>query len=121
MSGDDTELYKSHSSQASTLSQTTKTCISDMETKTIENKLELKDDKTKILQIGSAPVIGLPSSVRVSQCGIPFSSEARNHGLIFNTEGTAGLSGDQADQFSPTVSVCCNHRNFPSLSCSLWA
>ena len=52
----------------------------------VQNKLQLNDDKTEILLIGSAPGIGLPSSVHVGQSGISFSSAARNLGVIFDSE-----------------------------------
>ena len=40
----------------------------------------------KNLLIGSAPGIDLPSSVRVGQSDISFSSAARNLGVIFDSE-----------------------------------
>ena len=59
MFADDTELYKSDSpSEAFTLSRT-------IEARIVHNKLQLNDDKTEILLVGSAPGTDLPSSVRV--------------------------------------------------------
>ena len=52
----------------------------------VQNKLQLNDDKTEILLIGSALEIDLPSSVRVGQSDISFSSAARNIGVIFDSE-----------------------------------
>ena len=40
----------------------------------------------QILLIGSAPGIDPPSSVRVGQSDISFSSAARNLGVIFDSE-----------------------------------
>ena len=65
MFADDTELWKSDSpSEAFTLSRTIEACISDVKVRVVQNKLQLNDDKTDILFIGSAPGIDLPSSVR---------------------------------------------------------
>ena len=84
---DDTELYKSDSpSEAFTLSWTIEACISDVKVWVVQNKLQLNDDKKNILLIGSAPGIDLPSSVRVDQNDISFSSAARNLGVIFDSE-----------------------------------
>ena len=86
MFADDTELYKSDSpSEAFTLSRTIEACISDVNVLVVQNKLQLNDNKTEILLIGSAPGIDLPSSVRVGQSDI-FSSAARNLGVIFDSE-----------------------------------
>ena len=52
----------------------------------VQNKLQLNDDNTEILLIGSAPGIDLPSSVGVGQSDISFSSAARNLGVIFDSE-----------------------------------
>ena len=52
----------------------------------VQNKLQFDDDKTEILLIGSASGIDLPSSVRVGQSDISFSSAARNLGVIFDSE-----------------------------------
>ena len=50
----------------------------------VQTKLQLNDDKTEILLIGYVPGIDLPSSVRVGQSDISFSSAARNLGVIFD-------------------------------------
>ena len=109
MFADYTELYKSDSpSEAFTLSRT-------IEARIVHNKLQLNDDKTEILLVGSAPGTDLPSSVRVSQSDISFFSAARNLGAVFDSELalkeqvnklSTGLSGDQADRFNPIVSFC---------------
>ena len=49
----------------------------------VQNKLQLNDDKTEILLIGSAPGIDFPSSLCVGQSDIPFSNAARNFGVFF--------------------------------------
>ena len=83
MFADDTELYKSDSpSEAFTLSRTNEACISDMKVWVVQNKLQLNDDKTEILLIGSSLGIDLPSSGRVDHSDI-CSSAARNLGVIF--------------------------------------
>ena len=69
-----------------TLSRTIEACISDVKVWIVQNKLQLNDDKTEILLIGSAPGINLPSSVRVGLSDISFFSAARNLGVIFDSE-----------------------------------
>ena len=87
MFADDIELYKWDSpSEVFTLSRTIKACISDVKAWVVQNKLQLHDDKTEILLIGSAPGIDLPSSVHVGQSDISFSSAACNLGVIFDSE-----------------------------------
>ena len=83
MFADDTELYKSDSpSETCTLSRTIEACILDFKVWVVQNKLQLNDDKTEILLIGSAPGIYLPSSLHAGQSDISFSSAARNLGII---------------------------------------
>ena len=52
----------------------------------VQNKLQLNDDKTEILLIGSATGIDLLSSLCVGHSGIPFSNAARNLGVIFDSQ-----------------------------------
>ena len=52
----------------------------------VQNKLQFNDDKTEIILISSAPGNDLPSSVRVGQSDISFSSPAYNLGVIFDSE-----------------------------------
>ena len=111
---DDTELYKSRfPSEVFTLAQTMESCVSDVKVWVVQNKLQLNEDKTEILLIGSAPGIDLSSSLCVCQSDIPFSSAAHNLGVIFDSwlalmEQVNKLStcipGDQADGFYPTLS-----------------
>ena len=87
MCADDTELYKSDSpSEAIALAWTIESCISDVKVWVVQNKLQLNDDKTVSLLIGSAPEIDLPSSLCVGQMDIPFSNAARNLGVIFDSQ-----------------------------------
>ena len=87
MFADDTELYKSDSpSEVFTLARTIESCVSDVKVWVVQNKLQLNDDKTEILLIGSAPKIDLPSSLCVSHSDIPFSSAARNLDVIFDSQ-----------------------------------
>ena len=66
MFADDTELYKSDSPyEAFTLARTIESCISDVKVWVVQTKLQLNDDKTEILLIGSAAGIDLPSSLCV--------------------------------------------------------
>ena len=79
MFADDTELHKSDSpSEAFTLARTIESCVSDVKVRVVQNKLQLNDDKTEILLIGSASGIDLPSSICVGHSDIPFSNAARN-------------------------------------------
>ena len=87
MFADDTELYKlNSSSEAFTLSWTIEACISDVKVWVVQNKLQLKDNKTEILLVDCAPGIDLPSAVHVGQSNISFSSAAHNLGVIFDRE-----------------------------------
>ena len=87
MFADDTELYKSDSpSEAFTLARTIESCVSDVKVRVVQNKLQLNDDKTEILLIGSASGIALPSSICVGHCDIPFSNAARNLGVISDSQ-----------------------------------
>ena len=64
MFADDTELYKSDfPSEAFALAPTIESCVTDVKVWVVQNKLQLNDDKTEILLIGSAPGIDLPSSL----------------------------------------------------------
>ena len=58
----------------------------DVKVWVVQNKLQLNDDKAEILLVGSAPGIDLPSSVRVGQSDISFSSAARNLGVVYDSE-----------------------------------
>ena len=79
----------------------------------VQNKLQLNDDKTDILLIGSAPEIDLPCSLRVGQSDITFPDAARNLGAICDSQLalkkqlvkplSTCLPGDQVDRFTPTV------------------
>ena len=83
MFANDTELYKSDSpSEAFTLERTIGSCIFDVKVWVVLNKLQLHDDKTEILLIGSAPGIDPPSSQSAGHSDIPISNAARNLGVI---------------------------------------
>lgn len=87
MFADDTDKSDSPF-EAFTFSWTIEACILNMKVWVVQNKLQLNEDKTEILQIGSAPGIDLPSSVCVGQIDIPFCSAARNLGVTFDGELT---------------------------------
>ena len=57
-----------------------------MKVRVVQNKLQLNDDKTGILLIGSAAGIDLPSSLCVGHSDIPFSNAAHNLGVIFDSQ-----------------------------------
>ena len=87
MFADDTELYKSDSpSEAFSLARTIESCVSDVKVWVVQNTLQLNDNKTEILLIGFAPGMDLPSSLCVCYSDIPFSSAARNLGVIFDSQ-----------------------------------
>ena len=66
MFADDTELYKLDSpSETFILSRTIEACISDVKFWVVQYKLQLNEDKTEFLHIGSGPGIDFPSSVCV--------------------------------------------------------
>ena len=86
MFADDTELYRTDSpSEATTLTRTIESCISDVKVWVAQNKLQLNDDKTFLLT-GSAPGIDLPSSLCVGHGDIQFSNAAHNLGVIFDSQ-----------------------------------
>ena len=86
MFADATELYKSVSpSEAFTPARIIESCISDVKVWVVQNKLQLNEDKTEILLIGSAPGIDLPFSICVGHSDIPFSNAACNLGVIFDS------------------------------------
>ena len=96
MVADNTELYKSDcSSEAFILERTIESCVSNATVWVVQNKLQSNDDKTEILLTGSASGTDLPCSLRVDQCDIPFSSAARNLGVILDSVG-----GQSEIQFS---------------------
>ena len=83
---DDAELYKSDSlSAAFPLARTIKFSVSDVKVRVVQNKLQLCDEKTEILLIGSAPGTDLSSLLRVDLRDIPFSSAARKLGVVFHS------------------------------------
>ena len=69
-----------------THARTIESCISDVKVWVVQNKLQLNDDKTEILLIGSAPGTDLPSSLYAGQRDIPFSNVARHIGVIFDSQ-----------------------------------
>ena len=92
----------------------------------VQNELQLNDDKKKeeILLTGSVPGIDLPSSLCVGQSDIPFSSAARNIGVIFDSqlalkEQVSKLSTLLAWRSGGRVQFDRSHRNFRFLACSL--
>ena len=83
----DTELYKSDSSfEAFTFARIIESCISGVKVWVVRDKLRLKEDKTEIPLIGSAPEIDLPSSLHVGHSDIQFSNAACNLGVIFYSQ-----------------------------------
>ena len=67
-----------------THARTIESCISNVKVWVVQNKLQLNDDKTEILLIGSTPGTDLLSSL--CQKDIPFSNVARHIGVIFDSQ-----------------------------------
>ena len=89
---DDTQLYRC-SSPAETHStvQTIQTCILDVKSWMVENKLKLNDDKTEALLCKKKTTKfpnDQPTSVRVGNTNIPFSFSARNLGFTITSDMT---------------------------------
>ena len=88
---DDTQLYDSTPpTETHAAIQTFQTCISDIKSWMVENKLKLNDDKTEALLIAkrSAGVADSPTSIRVGDADVHFSSSARNLGFIITSDMT---------------------------------
>ena len=84
---DDAELYKSDFlSAAFPLARTIEFSVSDLKVRVVQNKLQLCDEKTEILLIGSVPGTDLPSLLRVDLRDIPFSNAARNLDVVFHSQ-----------------------------------
>ena len=102
-------------SETFTLARTSESCISGVTVWVVQNY-----NKTEILLIVSAPGIDPPSlcvgqsdTLCVGQSDIPFSNEARNLGVICDSQLalkeqvnklSTCLPGDQADWFKLTIS-----------------
>ena len=93
-------------SETFTLARTSESCISGVTVWVVQN-----DTKTEILLIVSAP--GIDPSLCVGQSDIPFFNEARNLGVICDSQLALNeqvnklstcLPGDQADWFNRTIS-----------------
>ena len=78
--------FRSIYSYSVTLVRTIESCSSDAKVWVVQNKLQLNDNKTKILLRGCAPGIDLPSSLREGQSDIPFSNAACNLSVIFDSQ-----------------------------------
>ena len=87
---DDTQLYDSTSpDKAVTVISTIETCITDVKTWMVQNKLKLNDEKTEALlfkkKTTSFPA-DQPSSLRVGDSDISFVQSARNLGFTVTSD-----------------------------------
>ncbi|KAK7096607.1 hypothetical protein V1264_005883 [Littorina saxatilis] len=89
---DDTQLYKPSSpAETHAAIQTIQTCILDVKSWMVENKLKLNDDKTEALLCMKKSTKfpnSQPSSVQVGNTDISFSSSARNLGFTISSDMT---------------------------------
>ena len=87
---DDTQLYKpSPPDETHATIQTIQTCILDVKSWMVENKLKLNDDKTEALlcmRKSTKFPFSQPSSVQVGNTDISFSSSARNLGYTISSD-----------------------------------
>ena len=58
--------------------------VSDVKKWTIDNKLQLNEDKTEAQLFDPSKSSDLPDSLKIGQRNIPFCNSARNQGVIDN-------------------------------------
>ncbi|KAK7108618.1 hypothetical protein V1264_016319 [Littorina saxatilis] len=89
---DDTQLYKpSPPAETHSAIQTIQTCITDVKSWMIDNKLKLNDDKTEVLLCKKKNTTfpsPQPVSVQVGDTDILFSPSARNLGFTLSSDMT---------------------------------
>ena len=87
MFADDTELYHSaaHTHVHSLFSEM-QSCTTAVKEWTLQNKLQLNEDKTDALLFAPSKHTDLPTSIVIGQSNVAFSSTARNLGVIFDND-----------------------------------
>ena len=81
---DDTQLYDSSpNDKISNSISSIQNCISQIKIWMNSNKLKLNDEKTEMLYIHSKSKDITPSNITIGNTSIPFSSHARNLGVLF--------------------------------------
>ncbi|WP_293650351.1 reverse transcriptase family protein [Thiolapillus sp.] len=87
---DDTQLQVSvPPSNIQSAISSLETCLSDIQTWMLENKLKLNNDKTEALLLRSSSKsfsVGKPTTISVCGCEISFSSSARNLGFYIRDD-----------------------------------
>ena len=87
MFADDTEMYKSVSrDKIASLLSAMHRCEADVKLWTIQNKLQLNEDKTEALLIRPSVSAGLPLTLRIGHSDIQFFDSARYLGVIFDNK-----------------------------------
>ncbi|WP_419612594.1 reverse transcriptase domain-containing protein, partial [Thiolapillus sp.] len=92
---DDTQLQVSvPPSNIQSAISSLETCLSDIQTWMLENKLKLNNDKTEALLLRSSSKsfsVGKPTTISVCGCEISFSSSARNLGFYIRDDMSVEL------------------------------
>ncbi|KAL8588124.1 hypothetical protein ACOMHN_059498 [Nucella lapillus] len=87
MFADDTELYGLVAcNDFQILVDSLQHCAADVKLWTIQNKLQLNDDKTECLLFDSSESVAAPLSLNIGSSNITFSKSARNLGVIFDKD-----------------------------------
>ncbi|KAL8607345.1 hypothetical protein ACOMHN_039495 [Nucella lapillus] len=87
MFADDTELYGSVAcNDSQILVDSLQHCAADVKLWTIQNKLQLNDDKTECLLFDPSESVAAPLSLNIGSSNIAFSKSARNLGVIFDKD-----------------------------------
>ena len=101
MFADDTQLYSSSPREsASTLINTMQACTTDIKHWTIQNKLQLNEDRTEVILVSSANSHTLPSSMKTGLHDIHFTDSARSLSVIFDK------SLSMSEQVNKICQVC---------------
>ena len=87
MFADDTELYKSVSrDKIPSLLNAMQRCVADVKLWTIQNKLQLSEDKTEALLTSLFVSAILPLHLKIGHSDIQFADSARNLGVMFDNK-----------------------------------
>jgi hypothetical protein len=101
MFADDTELYKSSPRDSvPSLINTMQACTTDVKNWTVQNKLQLNEDKTEVLLVSTSHSHALPATMKVGPHDIHFADSARNLGVIFDK------SLSMSEQVNKICQVC---------------
>ena len=101
MFADDTELYKtSPRDNIPSLLEAMQSCTTDVKLWTIQNKLQLNEEKTEAFFVATSHSSSFPTSMKIGQHDISFTGSARNLGVVF--DDTLSM----VDQVNKICQVC---------------